>query len=646
MDHPSRTTIKAFAALGTLCLLGTAGTVILTPPASGYEISIYEAFPGYFWALLIGAFCFGQLTVLSSAVGAEGDDGWIAGVALIAVASATVVLLPAVRGYPIYGRADVLTHIGLIRDLETVGIANNIYPPTHILTQALAGATGIEAGAVVNLVPVVFTVLFFGASALVAVHLFERRRALFCLPVMLLPIMGSSFLMVIPFLLSVLLVPLVLFLFLKEQETQAVKIRILLILSIIGVVVYHPLTAVFLLVVAAMYSVLGRTPIPSADWSLIPNVTSLMLVVFSAWYMQYAGIIIRFRNIANDFIGRAESESQLDATVQTVSSTGPELTDLLQIALLERGGDLLIYGFAALFLAIVGLRWVRHGDRPDMFRLLFLLTAMAFGGIATVFLTMDLTAGYGRPLLFGRVFAVLFVGALFHTLWAGAQTDRGRLAATGSFSIVLFVLVFLMVFSIFGSPLVFERNAQVTEMEIEGSEWLFEERNEELLIEERGIYQYRYYHYHYGLNDAQTIRWGGASPPAHFNYTERDTLGRSYDDERYMILTKLARIEYQERFPDYEDQWQFTPTDFERVEVDPTVHRVYDNGEFNVYRVNGTAGTSDAGENGTVGTAGTGDAGEDEAPVTRRHTDGVDGDRASRSDQTKSRKTPAAEAAG
>ncbi len=579
-------TTKALAALGTLCLLLATGILLWMPPARGYEISIYDTFPSYFWALLIGVICLGQLTVLSSAVGHETDDGWIGGVGLMAAGSAILVLLPSIRGYPVYGRADVLTHIGLIHDLETVGIAENIYPPAHILTQAIAGATGRGTTDVINLMPMIFTVLFFGAAALVVIQLFDRRQALFCLPVMLLPIMGSSFLMVIPFLMSVMLVPLVLFLFLKEQRTQSVAIRLLLILSIVGVIVYHPLTAMFFLVPAVLYSVIGRTSIPSADWSLIPNVTSLTIVVFSAWYMQHAGIIIRFRNIANDFIGGSESQSELDATVDTVSTTGPDLTDLLQIAVLQRGPDVLIFGFAAVFLAIVALAWFRYGDKPDAFRLLFLTTAMAFGGVATVFLTTNLIAGYGRPLLFGKVFAVLFVGALFHMFWAGTQSHGGRLAVLGTFAIVLFVLVNLMVFSMFTSPLVFDRNHQVTEMEIEGSEWLFEERNEDLLIEERGIRQYRYYHLHYGtIDNDPTIRWGGASPPAHFNYTEHDTLGQSYDDDRYLILTELARIEYQERFPDYQEQWKFTPEDFERVETDQSLHRVYDNGEFNVYRI-------------------------------------------------------------
>lgn len=590
MDEIPRTITKALTALGTVCLLLTVAILLRTPAATGYEISMYGAFPRYFWALLIGTFVFGQLAILSSAIGHEDDHGWIGGVGLMATASLIVVLLPSIRGYPVYGRADTLTHIGMIHDLEPVGIGGNIYPPTHVVTQALAGATGQGPIDVINLVPLVYTVLFFGAISLVVVQLFERRQALFCLPVVLLPIMGTSFVMVIPFLFSILLVPLTVFLLLKEQRTRSVAIRALFTVSVVGVVLYHPLTAMFFLVATVLYSVLGRTSVPSPDWSMIPNVTSLTAVVFGAWYMQHAGIIIRFRNIANDFIGPSSSESELEATAATITETSPALNDLLQIAVLQRGSDVLIYGSAAMMLLIVGLTWYRYGDRPDVFRLLFLVISVVFGLVATVFLTTDLIAGYGRPLLFGKTFAMLFVGVLFYELWAGARTDGERLAVSGTFSVVLFMLAILLVFSMFTSPLVFDRNHQVTEMEIEGSEWLFEERNQDHLIEERGFRQHRYYHMHYGTVDTDpTIRWGGSSPPPHFNYTEYDTLGESYTEDRYVVLTQLSRIEYQERFPDYEDQWKFTPEDFERLETDSSTHRLYDNGEFNVYLVNGTA---------------------------------------------------------
>lgn len=129
----------------------------------------------------------------------------------------------------------------------------------------------------------------------------------------------------------------------------------------------------------------------------------------------------------------------------------------------------------------------------------------------------------------------------------------------------------------------------MTHAELDGTECLYEYRDEDLLIDERGIRQHRFYHMHYGTQGpSPTIRQGGASTPDHFNYTEHDTLGISYDDSRYLLLTELARTSYPEQFPDYSDQWRFTADDFERVENDRSVARVCTTtSEFNASHVQG-----------------------------------------------------------
>lgn len=579
---------KVIAAAGTICLLVAVATLHRVPPASGYEISIYRAYPWYFWGCLVGTTLLGQLVVLRSAVvhRNEGRD-WIIGGLLTVVPGFILLALPYIRGYPIYGRGDVLTHAGLIRDLPDFGILLNIYPPMHLLIQSLAAMTGMEVTAVMTLLPVVFGIVFFSAMVLIVAELFkERQRALLCLPVVLIPFAGSAHVTMVPFVLSVLLTPLVMFLLIKQKRTKAVPFRAMLLLAIVGVLVYHPLTAVFLLVLLGVYSGFNRVPSLHPEWTGLPNLTSFALVVFTAWYMKYTGIIVRFRNVIADFINPTAGESPLQARTETIERTSPEALDLLRAIIIQRGSDVLIFGLAAVFLAVVGLLWYRNNEQPGVYVALFGGIALLFGGVAAVFLTNDLIAGFGRPLLFGKLFAVLFVGALVHLLLQGATTPVEETTINAAFGVVLVVLILLSVFSMFASPLAFERNHQVTHAEVDGTEWLYENRNDELLIEERGIRQYRFYHLHYGTEEpSPSIRWGDASPPDHFNYTEHETLGASYDDPRYMVLPELARITYPERFPDYPEQWRFTASDFDQLENDRSVARVYDNGEFNSYRI-------------------------------------------------------------
>lgn len=55
-----------------------------------------------------------------------------------------------------------------------------------------------------------------------------------------------------------------------------------------------------------------------------------------------------------------------------------------------------------------------------------------------------------------------------------------------------------------------------------------------------------------------------------------------------MIITKKGWGFY----PEYEDQWRFRPADYDKLQNDPTVGQLYDNGEVRIYRITATGGAS------------------------------------------------------
>ncbi len=588
-ERPSSLGVKLLVAVGVLLLLVAVAIINTVPPAAGYEISLYDAYPWYFWLAVVGAMFAGQLVVLLSILVRDVDDRDLTfGIGLITIPGVTLTFMPYFRGYPVYGRADVLTHVGMVRDLSEMGIGSNIYPLMHILIQSLAGATGLDLLTVTNLPPIVFTIVFLGSMFYMTVYLFEDYRwAIAILPIVLVPLGGSGHVVVAPYVLSTFLMPFVLFLLLKEQRTHAVSVRALLVFAIVGVVLYHPLTALFGVAVFGIYSVLKRIPAFNVGWTGPTYVASLAVVVFSAWYVNFAGIVFRFRNVIDELVGPGEGgQTQLDATTATLERTSPDPFDVLRIAVYQYGIDALLFALAAAFVALVVVRWWRGGDAPDLFVLLFGGVAGLFGLSAVLFLTNDLIVGFGRPLAFGRSFAAVLAGALCYSLWRNADDRNRRIAGVAAASLVMLIVAYLAVFSMFHAPHAAQTNHQVTEMEIDGMEWTFANRNEDLLIDEFGIRQHRFYHMQHGTDEVPlTIRGGTNMPPPHFNYTEYETLGESYDDDRYLLLTQRGRIAYPAQFPDYREHWQFTPEDFDRLERDRSVDRVYDNGEFNAYRI-------------------------------------------------------------
>jgi hypothetical protein len=592
----SRTTVKTklLALVGVLLTLVAVGVLLLTPPADGYEPSIYGALPWYFWTAVVGAILVGTSVVVQNARSEAPDRTWLFGLGTVFVVNALLIAMPYIRGYPIYGRGDVLTHIGFIRNITEQGFvsSSNIYPNLHLLVQTLSYATGIDPMYVINLVPIAFSVTYFGSMALLVSKMFDRRRlVLFGWAVVAIPSLGTAFLNAVPFTMSMLFVPFVLFLFVEEQQRNTLSVRVALVTAIVSIVIYHPLTTLFLIVTLAFYWVAKRTRRFSREYVGPTNVASLTLVVFVAWYVTFPGIVFRFESIFDVFVNDGGGASTLESYSSTVSETQPELIDLIRIAAYKYGVEGVAIALGVGFVVVALALWWRGRYEPNIYTTTFGAVFLTFVAASVVFFTMDLIVGFGRPLLLSRILALPLAGAFIYLVWriSSRHGDVGTTAFNVALVAVLVVFVYLSVFTVYYSPQSTQMNHQVTEMEITGSEWVFEHRNEDLLIDEFGVSQERLYDFHYGTDaDRQNIRESETGPPDHFNYTTRQYLGESYDSDRYLLLTEFGRVTYPAKFPDYEQYWGFTPEDFDRLEYDPSVTRSYDNGEFNGYLINET----------------------------------------------------------
>ncbi len=582
------TRTKLLGLVGLLLLSGVAVKLHLIPPAEGYEISIYQSYAWYFWAALIGTIFIGQVIIIQTALQKDADGQfWYFGLALIFVANAVILFLPYIRGYPVYGRADTLTHLGFIQDLTTVGPGENMYPLTHILTHVLSHATGLESTGLINFLSPVFSYVFLGGLFYIIVYSFETRSTvLSVLPFATILIGKSSHINVAPFELSVLFVPFVLYLFIKEQRTNAVPIRVALIVSVIGVVIYHPLTAVFLLLSFAIYRGIEQIDPFGNKWAGPTTVTSLLTVTFAAWYLNFLGVIRRFEFVVESVFGSAGDESDLGGYTETVDSYSPAITDLIQIALHRYGLEAVLLTLAGGFMILAVYQWFQTQRKLTLFSLFFIGSYLLFSGLGAFFLITDLIVGFERPLFFGSIFAVILAGSLFYHVWDAVDETSRQTVVSVSVGIALLALVILSVFTMYPTPNASETNHQVTAAEIDGTEWLFENRNEELLIDEIGLRQFRFDNLHYGTtNTSATIRSESTAPPRRLGYEENETLGESYDQDRYLIISQLGMVSYPERFPEYRQHWRYIPEDFEQLENDHSVSRLYDNGEFKSYHV-------------------------------------------------------------
>jgi len=584
-----RRALKLTALVGLCFLLVVVAVLNIVPPATGYEISLYGAYPRYFWIALIGAIFSGQLVILGSAIyGEQRDRSWVFGVALILVSDAILLLMPYIRGYPIYGRGDVLTHLGYVKDLSEVGIDGNIYPLMHLHVQALSHASGLPPSTVINLLPVVVSFVCFGGMFYLVVGLFDRTQALFCLPFVTVPFVGGSHSLVVPFTLSVLFVPFVLYVLFKEQQTTAISIRVALVVTIAAAALYHPLTAFMMLPVYGMYVGLKRAEPFRSRWQGPTKVASLATVIFAAWYLRLYGIINRFETVYERVLGRAESASELDTYVGTVNTYSPRLVDLVEFILLRYGVGMLLFGLATVFIAFALYRWLSSREGQNLFPLFFSCAFLLFAGLSVAFLLNNFIAGWGRPLAIGKIFAAVLSASFFYYLWSD-DVPPGRSIITLSLAVCLLSLAVLSLLSVYPTLEATQNNHQVTEMEIDGTEWMLENRNSEIPLDGHRLAQYRFEHLHNGTLNETIRRYETRRPPDHFGYDRSEVLGAFYEQDRYLMVNRLGEETYPKQFPGYEEHWRFTPDDFAQLDDDRSVSLIYDNGEVKTYYVRTTS---------------------------------------------------------
>ncbi len=590
---------KLLTLVGTALLAVCSVYIATSPEATGYEINLYGAYPVWFWVAISGSLVVGQLLVLRAVTADEKQAnttgfGWRYGVGLLLGANALLLLLPFIR-YSLFavGKGDMLTFVGMLDQLAQTGRLDpeNYYPGLNVETIIFSHATGLDVTELVNLLPPFFSLFYLGGLYFLLDTVAERKRdVLFVLPVAYLPLFGFENVMFSPSVFAFSFVPFVLALLFRtsawERRTQYAT---LLVLSVVAVVFFHPLTTLFLLALFAMAKapdLYGRAAARRQSRSVpVLEVGTIAGTLFFAWYYTYESIAGSTYLVVARLLGfDAVQSSEFGSLSGTVARTTPRLVDLLQTGFYVYGVFGLLVSFAVVFAGYSLVRLHRGDARLSGFAAFFLAVFTAFLGLSTVAFFVDLTIGFTRISRYVRFAAPILIGFGASLLWARADRQWQRSTLVGVLSVAFAAIVFISVFSVYASPLSNSYSGQITESEVDGMQWTLDHRNESLLIDEYGTSQARFQSMlEYEVEDPPNIRSENTTPPIHFGYGEPPPSGPS--EQRYLLVTELGRQTNPTFYPGYQEFWRYTPTDFRSLENRSTVGKVYDNGEFESYLV-------------------------------------------------------------
>lgn len=600
----SRFYLKIILIFNFLLILSAVIIILFTKPFDSYEFSIYSIYPSYFWIILIISITLGMTCAIISVLNDSLKNYWYLGFLAEVIAFSLVLFLPMIRGYFIYGSGDVLTHIGNMLDIDHSGtIGRNHYPILHILGVSLHVTTSLSYGIITMLIPPIFSVfsiLFWYALAKEIMD--DIKEIVILLIITAIPIYGVMNSLFTPNHQAFLLIPLILYGLIKYQKTKNKKIGLILILLSTLMAIIHPLVAVmviFLYILIYISDIIfSNLFLYKKDPSNILKFLFVTIMIFLTWSTYLLLIIQTLKPLIASILGTDEISSELASKLDLLSKVNADILYLINLGLLNYGIHLIL---ALLTLVCIATLFYLHSkSKVKIYRFQFftIICFIVFCFLGTVvFLKLDLF-GMKRIFNFALIFSCIIISSTIVIIY---DKFRNSKYIKNSFFlaitiIILIIFVYLSIFSLHLSPIIKQSHQQVTEGNYKGMKTFFETRDTTIPILENGVSQMRYFDLIYGESyPAINIRYGDMTRPIdHFGYNNSFNMGSNYHNEQYFLLSKEGRGFYENMYPEFPDKWRFTEQDFQMLDSDESVQRMYSNKNLNIYLIKQTFQLSDS----------------------------------------------------
>lgn len=631
-------TIIKIAACCCFALIAVASLLAWNSPATGYEPDIYKATPALFWAFLIlsGACGIGIIVHQVYTRQHETSRLWLVGLLLTLFSNTALLCLPAIRNYALWGYGDPATHLGEIKNIVAAGYVTYwamLYPVAHIYAAQTSLVYNLDPSASCQMLPYLFGLIFLAFMYLLGKSVLPQKGAVILVTVAVLALAyGNPYF--IPNELANLLFPMALFLLVKSLTTNSWQWRALFILMVLLYPVFHAVPAVGLAVVLVtmplarlVFDKIAKVARPifdsSAKFSLIA--LALLVVWGGGWVSSFPRVHRMGLIVAEDY-SMPEMPSPIAEPSPVVGDyPRPEPYTLETAPAPGRtsGGGVPIfvsyiediryaqaYGYSAakhifnlygtdflyILLALIAfpILWRRARTDANLRNLACLYGPLA--AIAVMIVALCFTAfGFGalRPLAYIILICTIFVGFVLYEIM-----ERGHDSQHKYSHILAPVLVAIILIGAFGngvgrlyaSPHTLSDNYQVTQTEINGMDWLFSNKDQTLAIIAHCLPPGRFADFlvtHEESSQRQDIprlEEGAYSTLPHFGYHKGAWLGEYYTEDTYMLLSDRDRLRYVKVYPELA-KYRYYPEDFERLEQDITVDKLYSSGGTDIYLV-------------------------------------------------------------
>ncbi len=543
-------------ALGQMaCIFVLLLTIIRSGPATGYELSIYDAYPVYFWAAIVVSILLGLLLIVWSGTRAtEVTWYWLFGLIPLLLTYVIFLGLPAIRGYVLYGRGnnDVLSHIGWSRTIVEYGhiATNDFYPVVHILVSVL-DYIGISLDQAAMFLAIFFSLAFIVFMLFLAKTVSPCKGPLFFILAFSIPLLLSYFHESIhPSILSVFMIPLLLGCYhRKNLSTSPVAFTALALLLTLLLVFFHPMTALIALIIFTVFGLTGivaqrffgrgsLTPEPDVRYFILAIVLGLF-----TWLNPFEGLDWKLKAILGGLFG--ESTGIASYYGGLAEQANISLIEMGRIALAQYGQ--LLFSFLAAYIALVLVLVFFLKGKARRFEVYYGVQVLA----ATAF-AVAMVVGYFiefEPIRVAR-YAVVVIpvlcGYTFYHKYRVIDRPTVRKIFLGAMVFLLIGASFFGVFNVYFSPNIVKANAQLTTSELDGVVWYLTAADTKtpLLTTDLPLGRYEMYYFGYGTPEYFNRPQLDSFIPSHFGYDTNRTLAVSLDTNPplYLMTTEMNQV--------------------------------------------------------------------------------------------------------
>jgi hypothetical protein len=618
--------LKVLSIISFAFILFSLLIVAWTEPVDGYEISLYDVYPWYFWMSLsipmilsFIAILLNIKTVLSKYVYVILASGFFSLIILLSI--------PVFRGYAIYGEGDVLSHLGMIKDIAMQGHigASNPYPIIHLLIYTMSRMTNMSPEALSLYINQIFILLYLVSMFALARSLkCEWKETLLIVACAVIPLLGYWLTIddIIPSTEAYFMLPLAIFCIIKTVSYQdrssfimmpaTANQRYFFIISLIVLAlfpVFHPEVTLFLfvtLLIIVMTLLLSRIVKNSfkIDDSIstmnneylikILALVSALLIIFFIWTLINASVnhavSMLFDAITFQF-------SEDTPVLLSLVNNGIKISyiDALQVLIRTYGAALVVLMISAimsLFTLLRVIKKIKVTYRDFFLASLFFI----FIALNIIFFIIGTPIGFHiyRQIKYPLFVSTLIFGITLYRVFR--QNKHGLLHSFVSLFLLIAIIItpVLAVFNMYSSPSIHGINYQVTTNDVSSMDFFFSHRIENNLIYEPidRNYQGRFSSYLQGYRAIEAgVRSGyiqDALTPAHFGYGSNISLGDLLTAHSYVLLYPPSKEYYPEIYPNYKSLWMYTSDDFNMLVKDTSISRFYDSGDLNLYLTGGT----------------------------------------------------------